>query len=312
MKSNRILVTPRSVSSDGHPALQRLTDAGFEVVFPTRGKQPTREELLALLPGCVGYLAGVETVDAGILAAAPELRVISRNGVGVNNVDLAAAAARGIAVCKTPGANSRGVAELTLAHLFALARWITYTDASIKAGGWERRKGFELAGKTLGIVGCGAIGRLVATFATALEMRVLAFDLYPCADFAPSPAFRYATCEEVLTASDVVTLHCPPLSDGKPLLDADAIARMKRGVCVINTARAELIDPVAMAAALASGQVAGLATDVFKTEPPAADDPLARTSQVIASAHIGSFTSESVDRSVEMAVDNLLAELRKS
>lgn len=310
MKNGRILVTPRSVTAaGGHPALNRLTDAGYEVTFCARGRQPTGEELIALLPGCAGYLAGVEPIAAATLAAAGDLRVISRNGVGVSNIDLAAAAARGIVICRALGANARGVAELTLAHLLALARWVPFSDASIKAGGWARRKGFELSGKTLGLVGCGAIGRQVATLALAFEMRVLAYDLAPAGGFAPPGAFRYATLEETLADADVVSLHCPPSADGRPLMDAAALARMRRGALLINTARAELVDAVALAAALDDGRVAGYATDVFPTEPPQADDPLARHDRVIASAHIGSFTEESVERAMDVAVDNLLREL---
>jgi D-3-phosphoglycerate dehydrogenase / 2-oxoglutarate reductase len=309
MSRPKILVTPRSVTRDGHPSLQRLAAAGFEVVFCTAGKSPGADELRKLLPGCVGWLAGVEPVTDDVLAAAPDLRVISRNGVGVDSIDLAAAARRGIAVKKAVGSNARGVAELALAHLLALSRWVTFSDAAIKRGGWERRKGFELAGRTLGIVGCGHIGRIVARLALAFDMRVLGYDLYPDPNFAPSPQFRYAPLAEVFERADVITLHCPALPESKPLIDAAALAAMKRGVCLINTARADLVDNAALLAALASGQVAGVATDVFKTEPPG-DDPLARHDRVISTPHLGGFTDESVDRAMEMAVDNLLAELK--
>ena len=307
----KVLVTPRSVTAGGHPSLAKLKDAGYEVVFPTPGKQPAESDLLRLLPGCVGYLAGVEPVSAKVLEAAKGLKVISRNGVGVDNVDLAAAQRLGIPVCKTLGANSRGVAELTMAHILSLARWISFSDATIKAGGWERRKGFELIGKTLGLVGCGNIGRLVAKFALGLDMKVLAYDVMPDHSFAPSPDFRYTTLDEVLANSHIISLHCPPQPDGKPLLDATTLSRMKQGVVLINTARADLIDGAALAAALQTGQVAGVAADVFKTEPPTGD-PLVLNDRVLATPHIGGFTDESVDRAVDMAVDNLLTELKKT
>jgi D-3-phosphoglycerate dehydrogenase / 2-oxoglutarate reductase len=307
---DKILVTPRSVTACGHPSLAKLRDAGYEVVFPTPGKQPTESDLLRLLPGCVGYLAGVEPVSANVLEAARGLKVISRNGVGVDNVDLAAAKRLGIPVCKTLGANSRGVAELTMAHILSLARWISFSDARIKAGGWERRKGFELIGKTLGLVGCGNIGRLVAKFALGLDMKVLAYDVMPDNSFAPSPNFRYTTLDEVLANSAIISLHCPAQSNGKPLIDATALSRMKKGVMLVNTARADLIDDAALAVALQSGHVAGVATDVFKTEPPTGD-PLVLNDRLLATPHIGGFTEESVDRALDMAVDNLLTELSK-
>jgi D-3-phosphoglycerate dehydrogenase / 2-oxoglutarate reductase len=305
----KILITPRSVTRDGHPALKRLLEAGYELVFSTPGRQPAEEELQQLLPDCVGYLAGVEKVGERTLGVAGKLRVISRNGVGVDNIDLAAARKQGIAVHKAVGANARGVAELAFAHILALARWVTYGDRAIKAGGWERRKGMELIGKTLGLVGCGHVGRLVAKLALGFEMNVLACDVMPDKSFAPSLAFRYSTLDEVLMKSDIISLHCPPPADGKPLINATALARMKKGMFLINTARADLIDGVALAAALQNGQVAGAATDVFQTEPPVGD-PLVASDRVIVTPHIGGFTEESVDRAVDLAVDNLLAELR--
>jgi phosphoglycerate dehydrogenase-like enzyme len=308
--SARILITPRSLTREVHPALRRLQDAGYELVFCSPGQQPDESTLRQLLRGCVGYLAGVEPVSANVLETAKDLRVISRNGVGVDNIDLAAARRLGIAVCKAAGANARGVAELVLAHVLALARWVPFSDQSIKAGGWERRKGLELVGKTLGLVGCGHVGRLVAKLALGFEMHVLAHDVMPDKSFAPSPDFRYAPLDEVLEKSDVISLHCPAAPDGQPLIGAVALARMKQGVLLVNTARADLIDHAALAAALQSGQVAGAAMDVFKSEPPK-DDPLVASDRVVATPHLGGFTEESVDRAVQIAVANLLAELKK-
>ena len=308
--SASILVSPRSLTTAGHPALARLQDAGYELVFTTPGQQPTTDELLQRLPGCTGYLAGVEDIDARVLEAARGLRVISRNGVGTNNVDMEAARRLGIKVCTTPGANARGVAELAMAHLLSLARWVPFSDHALKAGDWQRRKGIEVCGKTLGLIGCGHVGRLVARFALGMDMHVLAYDMMPDATFAPSPQFHFVPLADVIGQSDVISLHCPALGNGQPLIDAEALAAMKRGGFLINTARAELVDPAALAAALQSGQVAGAAVDVFLSEPPT-DDALVASDRVVATPHIGGFTGESVDRSVEMAVDNLLEALSR-
>lgn len=305
---SRILVTPRSVTAaGGHPSLEALVDAGYEIVYSAAGKQPSEAELVALLPGCVGYLAGVEPITERALSAADALRVISRNGAGVDSVDLKAAEARGIRVCRAEGANARGVAELTIGLMFALVRAIPLNDAALKTGGWERRKGIELTGRTLGLVGCGRIGRYVAECALGLGMKVLAYDLYPDAAYNPGPGFAYAGLEEVIARADVLSLHCPPA--GRPLIDADAIAAMKPGVYVINTARHGLIDDDAALAALESGRIAGLALDVHAKEPPD-DRRLASHPRVVATAHIGGFTSESVDRAMSAAVGNLLEALR--
>jgi D-3-phosphoglycerate dehydrogenase len=304
MARPRILVTPRSVTKAGHPSLKRLEAAGFEVIFCSPGKQPAEAELFGLLPGCVGYLAGVEPVTAAVLEAARGLQVISRNGTGVDSVDLAAAERCGVRVCRAEGANARGVAELTLALMFALIRSVPYSDQGLKQGGWQRRQGIELEGRTLGVLGCGKIGRLVAGFGVALGMRVLAFDPFPDKTFA-LPGFRFAALDDVLAEAEILSLHCPPPPDGLTLLRAETIARLRKGVYVVNTARAALLDETAVLAALNTGHIAGLAVDVFREEPPR-DLTLARHDRVIATPHVGGLTEESVTRSVDVAVDNLL------
>ncbi len=307
----KILVTPRSLTSSWHPAFDRLKNAGFEVVFCTAGRQPAAEELKSLLPGCVGYLAGVEPVTADVIEAADVLKVISRNGTGIDNVDLEAAQRRGICVCRAEGSNARGVAELTIGLMLALTRSIPYSDRAVKVGEWQRRKGIELQDKTLGLIGCGRIGKLVAEMAVGLGMKIIAFDVFADAAFQPSPRFHFGTMNDVYAQSDIISLHCPPLPNGRPLIDAKEISRMKRGVYLINAARYDLLDTTAVAAALDSGQIAGLALDVFDHEPPI-NNPLAGKDRVIATPHVGGLTEESVDRAVLTAVDNLLAHLTTS
>lgn len=306
--AGKVLVTPRSLTRNGHPALGRLAESGYEVIFCTTGVQPDEKELLTLAPQCVGYLAGVERISARVLEASPGLKVISRNGTGVDKIDLAAAEACGVTICRAAGANARGVAELALASMLALVRAVPFSDAALKGGGWERRKGIELDGRTLGLVGCGKIGKLVAGFALALGMDVLAYDPYADESFAPSEKFAYTDLGTVLARADVLSLHCPPPEDGSALLDAAALATMKQGVYIVNTARAGLIDDAAVLAAIESGRVAGLATDVYREEPPA-DRGLVECDRVIATPHMGGFTEESVTRAVEVAVDNMLAVL---
>lgn len=305
----KILVTPRSVTRDGHPSLDKLRTAGFDVGFCQAGVQPDEAELCSLLPGCAGYLAGVEPVTARVLAAATELRAISRNGTGVDNINLPAASARGIAVLRAEGANARGVAELAIGHLFALMRRIPSCDTAMKRGAWERGSaGAEVEGKTLGLIGCGRVGKIVARMALGCDMQVVAFDAFPDAAFQPGSAFRFAPLDKVLHVSDFVSLHCPPAAVGSPVLDADALSRMKRGVLLINTARYDVFDAAAVLAALDSGQVAGLALDAFDTEPPT-DQRLVQHPRVIATPHLGGYTRESIDRAMHSAVENLLAAL---
>jgi phosphoglycerate dehydrogenase-like enzyme len=302
---NKILVTPRSLTRAGHPALDLLKEAGYEVIFSIPGKQPDEKELLRLLPGCVGMLAGVEKISARVLEAAKGLKVISRNGTGVDNIDLEAAERLNIKILRAEGANARGVAELAIGLLFALTRSLSYSDAQMKSGKWSRKKGVEIDGRTFGLVGCGKIGKLVAQMALGLGMNVIAYDLYPDQAFTPSLKFRFAALDEVLQMSDVISLHCPPKQDGTPIIDKEAIASMKKGVYLMNTARPSLIDEEVVLDALNSGQVAGFATDVFHKEPPEISE-LFSHENVITTPHIGGFTAESVARATQAAVENLL------
>lgn len=317
----RILVTPRSVTARGHPSLHRLIAAGHEVVLGPAGRQPSEADLHHLLPGCAGYLAGVETISARVLTAAQgSLKVISRNGTGVDTIDLAAAQRLGISVLAAAGANARGVAELTLGLLFALARGIPASASALSAGQWTRTAGFEVEGRTLGVFGFGNVGRRVAQMALSLGMNVCVFDPFLPPDSASEKRLRATpdsttaeplllSLEDVLTRAEILTLHCPPPADGSTLLDAARISQMRRGIHLINTARAELVDEAALLDALHTGQIAGFAVDVFREEPPAPDSALLRHPRVIATPHIGGFTQESIDRAMDAAVDNLLSAL---
>jgi D-3-phosphoglycerate dehydrogenase len=233
-------------------------------------------------------------VDDTLLDAAPTLRVIARAGVGIDNVDLDAAARRGIVVMNTPDATTISVAELTIAGLLALARRTPAADRSMKAGRWDKVKfaGAELAGTTLGIVGFGRIGRRVGRLALAFDITVVACD--------PAPGERVAgvtmvSLDELCAVADFITLHAPASPATHHLFDAARWARCKRGVRIVNTARGELIDEAALLAALTSGHVAGAALDVFDPEPPS-DRALVTHEAVIATPHIGASTVEAQRR----------------
>jgi D-3-phosphoglycerate dehydrogenase / 2-oxoglutarate reductase len=302
---NKILITPRSLTNGRHQALGKLTQAGYELVFSKSGQLPGEEELIRLIPGCIGYLAGVERVTARVLNAAEHLRVISRNGRGADNVDLQRAGELDIRVCTVDGANARAVAELTLGLILALARRITCCDAAMKNGHWRRHSGMELEGKTLGLVGCGQIGREVARLALTFDMHVLAYDPAIDLSFTPGPRFSYVSFTDLLVHSDIISLHCPGATEAKPILDRQAITLMKRDVYLVNTARASLYDSAAVFEALEDGHIAGVALDVFEEEPPV-DWQLIRHLRVVATPHLGAYTEESISRCTGAAVENLL------
>ena len=198
---------------------------------------------------------------------------------------------------------------MTFGHILSGIRSIPFCDRAIKQQDWQRRKGVELETKILGLVGCGNIGKYVAQFALGLDMKVLAYDPFKDESFKPSEHFTYSSFEQLIETSDVISLHCPPNEDGSAFIDKATIAKMKEGVYLVNTARAELIDDDALLEALECGKVAGVGLDVFSPEPP--DNwRLAQHPNVVATTHIGGFTKESIDRSVSMAVDNLIKELQ--
>ncbi len=306
---SRVLVTPRSLTRSGHPALARLQEAGYELVFSTPGVQPDVEELSRLVPGCVGYLAGVESISARVIEAAEDLKVIARNGVGIDNIDLEAARRARVEIVRATGTNARGVAELTIALMLALARAVAFSDGHLKHADWQRRRGIELCGRTLGIVGCGNIGQQVAGLASALGMKVVAYDPYPEESFSTQGEFRYADLQSVFAESEVISFHCPPAADGNPLVTRQSLASMRTGVYLINTARAGLLDGDAVLEALNDGHVAGLALDVFATEPPG-HDPLVEHNRVVATPHLGGYTEESITRAVKAAVQGILDHLK--
>ncbi len=235
----KILITPRSLTKSGHPALDKLSERGYELVFSTPERQPSEDEIIGLLPGCVGYLAGVERISSNVLESAKDLKVISRNGTGIDNIDLESAKRLNIRICSTQGANARGVAELAIGLMFSLVRSIPSQDEKMKEGVWERIRGIKVEDRVLGLIGCGQIGQHVALLALGLGMRVLAYD--PDPSFSPSEKFQYVSLDELLPQSDIISLHRPAPLSGKPFVTAEGIERMKKGVYLINTARASLL-----------------------------------------------------------------------
>lgn len=301
----KILITPRSLSKGGHPALKPLQKAGFELVMPAPGVTPTEDQLQEAVSGCVGWLAGVEPVSEAVIAAAPELRVISRNGTGVDNLPIEAIERRGIVVRRAEGTNARSVAELALTLTLAGLRDVVPTHSGMRDGTWPRRIGLEISGAQIGVVGLGAIGAGFAELCLALGARVRGFDPFASENRISHPAFTRCDLDQVLSGAAVVSLHAPMPTSGEPLLDAAALSRLSHGAVVVNTARAGLVDDDAMLAALDSGKIGTYATDVFHAEPPE-PTTLLQHRRAVTTTHIGGFTSASVERSTRRAVDNLL------
>ena len=274
-------------------AVQIFKERGVEVDFqPALGKD--KEKLAELIGNYDGLaIRSATKVSPKMLEKAKNLKVIGRAGIGVDNVDIPAATARGIIVMNTPFGNSITTAEHAITLMLALAREIPQADASTQAGKWEKNRfmGVEITGKTLGVIGCGNIGSIVAERALGLKMKVIAFDPYLSPERAVDLGVEKIDLDELFKRSDFITLHTPLTEKTRNIIDAAAIAKMRKGVRIINCARGGLVDEQALRAALESGHVAGAAFDVFVTEP-ATENVLFGHPNVVCTPHLGASTSE--------------------
>ncbi len=280
-------------------AAELLKQHGLEAdVLPTR----PREELMRILPAYHGLgVRSATKVDADLLQAATNLKLVVRGGVGVDNIDVAKASELGIAVANTPGANTIATTELTFALMLALCRHIVPSMQSLTRGEWKRSqfRGVELFGKTLGILGFGRIGREVARRAQAFGMRVLAFDPYLDESVFVRAGVERSSMEALIAGADFITLHLPLTPETQYLINRERIAHMKDGVRIVNTARGALLDVAAVADGLDSGKIAGVAVDVYEVEPPPADHPLVGHPKVVCVPHLGANTFEAQSRVAE-------------
>ncbi|AOY94650.1 3-phosphoglycerate dehydrogenase [Cupriavidus sp. USMAA2-4] len=282
--------------------------AGYEIVYA--GKTPTEDDIVALCGrhDPVAIIVRYSKVGAAAMDAAPSLRVISKHGSGTDTIDKAAARARGIEVVAAVGANAAAVAEQALALLLACAKSVPQLDARMHAGHWDKatHKSVELGGRTIGLVGLGAIGRRFAGMAAALGMRVIGFD--PFAGELPDFVQR-VDLDTLWREADAISLHCPLTEDNRGLLNAATLARCKPGVIVVNTARGGLIDEAALLAAVQDGQVRAAGLDSFAVEPMVAGHPFQRQPGFILSPHIGGVTSDAYVNMGLGAARNALAVL---
>ncbi|MFZ4762407.1 MAG: phosphoglycerate dehydrogenase [Alphaproteobacteria bacterium] len=272
-------------------AVEIFQQKGVEVDVKT-GLPPA--ELAAIIGEYDGLALRSSTkVTRDILSAATKLRVVGRAGIGIDNIDLAAATEKGVVVMNTPFGNSITTAEHALSLMLALARDIPQANASTRAGKWEKNRfmGVELYGKILGVIGCGNIGAIVADRAVGLKMKVVAFDPFLTEDRARDLGIEKVSLDDLLARADFITLHTPLTEQTKNILDAKALAKTRKGVRIINCARGGLIDEAALHEAIVAGHVAGAALDVFLTEP-AKESPLFALEQVICTPHLGASTTE--------------------
>jgi D-3-phosphoglycerate dehydrogenase / 2-oxoglutarate reductase len=295
-----VAVTPRSFRQTPGEHHRLLQMSGLEVRQPSQQRVLAEDDLISLFRGCRGAIVGLDPISERVISEC-QLDVLVRYGAGVDNVDLTAAARFGVRVANTPGTNSASVSELAIGLMFALARRITEHNRLVHEGQWDRGVGIELAGRRLGLLGLGAIGRGVADRARCLGMTVVAHDPLTGAHDTPLVSF-----DELLKTSDLISIHAPLTDATRGLFDAQSIARMRQGSMLINTSRGGIVDETALAAALREGHLAGAAVDCFDTEPPDPTNPLIGLDNLIALPHCGAATVEAAVRTGVLAVEELL------
>lgn len=306
----QVLITARSVVEVGAEPLARLRQAGVEII-QTSGERPLRDAELAELVGAIdGIIAGVDQVGPLTLQrAVPRLKVVARNGVGIDTVDVSTATHLGIVVTNAPGVNTEGVADLVFGLMIGVARHLVEADRSVRDSQWVRVLGTELYGRCLGLVGFGRIAQAVARRAGGFEMRVLAVDTAPDEAAARRLGVQLTSLDAVLAEGDFVSIHVPLAADTRQLIGEPQLRRMRPTAYLINTARGGIVDEAALARALQGGWIAGAACDVFEQEPPVGS-PLLAAPRLLLTPHIGAHTTEAAMRGAEVAVENLLTALR--
>ena len=292
--SRDVSLAVASHSFPKHPVLRRELTARYPDAVFNETRQPLRDnDLIRFLRGHDKAITGLEVLDDAVFAALPELRIVSKYGVGLDMIDLGAARRRGVSVRWTPGVNRQSVAELTIAFMIALCRRLVPLATELREGRWGSGGGRQISSATVGVIGCGHVGKTVARLCVAFGATVLAHDVVDYAEFYQAHGVRPVALDALLRDADIVTVHVPLDRSTEHLIDARALALMKPSAFVINAARGGIVDEEALAAALAGGRLAGAAADVFAVEPPSNAD-LVRLPNFIGTPHVGGSTEEAV------------------
>jgi D-3-phosphoglycerate dehydrogenase len=305
----KVLIATRSFGSTSKEPWRILAEAECDTVKADMSQTMTEERLMALLTGVDAAIVGVVPMTACVLENAPGLKVVSAHGVGVDHIDLEAAARCGVIVANCPGTNNEAVADLAIGLMVCIARQIPLVDQDVRGGKWGRYHGSELWKKTLGLIGLGRIGLGVAKRAQGFDMQVLAYDPYVRELQEEAIGVRMSSFEEVVSAADFLSLHAAMTEETRHMIGKSELEAMKPSAFLINTARGGLVDEEALYAALASGQLAGAALDAFAAEPPLGS-PLLQLGNVVLTPHIGAHTQEAIERVGVLAAQNVVQALQ--
>lgn len=305
----KVLVTPRSFGKTDPGVFDILRQAGLEVAVNDSGGILDQAGLSARLADCDGVILGVDPLDAEVIAKAPKLKVVAKYGVGMDNIDLEACKARGISVTRTVGANAEAVADYAFALMMAVARRVVPIDAMCRKGDWSKLTTIDVFGKTLGVLGMGAIGKGVARRGGGgFGMTVLGYDVYWDDAFAAANNIRRASPEEICREADFISLHVPLTDETRGMIGRDQLAMMKPTAIIVNTARGGVADEAALLEALQKGTIYGAGIDAFEHEPP--EDPAWFTlDNVVLGSHAAASTVGATERMGRMAAENLLRDL---
>ena len=305
----KVLITPRSFGQPDISAFRILEQAGLEIVKNESGKILSEEMLANLIQDCDGVILGVDPFTAKVLDRAPKLKAIAKYGVGVDNIDLEACKKRNISVSRTVGANVNAVADYAFALMLSVSRQIIPIDQRCRAGDWGKSTSLDVYGKTLGLVGLGAIGKGVAARARGFDMHVLAYDPFWDEAYAAEAGIQRASLDELYQKADFISIHVPLNEETRGLIGARELEMMKPTAILINTARGGVVDEDALLEALQSGKIYGAGLDVFEEEPPSNTQWFARSNVVIGS-HCAASTVGATEQMSRMAAENLVRDLK--
>jgi len=302
----KVLVTARIFGHLSDDSFDIFKNSGFEQAKnPYRGKGLSENELIELIGGVHGLLTGVDQVTAKVINTADELKIISKFGAGVDNIDVAAATQKGVVVTNAPGMNSDAVADMTFSLILSIARRIPFANDQVRKGNWPLIVGTEICNKTLGLIGLGQIGKRVAMRAGGFNMKILAYELLPDEQFVQELGIKLVPLNRLLQESDFVSIHVPFTSETKDLIKTEQLEMMKPTAYLINTARGGIVDENALHDALESGEIAGAAFDVFKEEP-LREKALIELDNFIATPHISPFTKEAIENAEKLSAQNII------
>lgn len=306
-----VLITPRGFANYGLDQIAQMEAKGLQVHYNDTGNAYSEETFLTLAKEADAIIVGVDRLDQEVMAQCPRLKAICKFGVGTDNIDLDYAKERGIAVGRTMGTNSNAVAEHVMAFIYSEAKNIYQTIHEVKNQQWIKPTGREILGKTLGIIGFGAIGKQLARQAVGVGMEVLVYDVQPiAADVLEAAGVTEVSFDEVIAQADYLSLHLPLLPETENLIAADVFKQMKPQACLINSARGGIVNEEELAQALQQGLIRSACFDVFSTEPPPANHPLVQLNNFFLTPHIGARTMEAETRTCQLSTKIIMEELQ--